>query len=134
MFLYLILFYCRYVIEIGSDVILEMKVIYALRYMGKRHENFVIGTLERMMSVANYPIKNVTYTQDYLPTFARRGLIGYPAKTARLVYEAMLRTPLVRMPDVYVTGLCAPRIGAELLEDRRFRFDIMSDDERGDVI
>ena len=48
------------------------------------------------------------------------GLLGYPACTVTLLYQATLRVKAVWLDDVYVTALCAREVGAELVVDDDF--------------
>ena len=71
--------------------------------------------------------KYVVPYEDYpfpkWPPYALGGLLGYPLKTVRLLYEASLRVKTVWLDDVYITGICARFVNVTLVHDSNFVFD-----------
>ena len=62
------------------------------------------------------------YPDTIYPPFALGGSLAYPATSVRLLYEASLRVKSLWLDDVYITGICAPKVGVALMTERHFRF------------
>ena len=69
---------------------------------------------------SKYFVSEEEFPAKTFPTFALGGLLGYPLKTVILLYEAALRVETLWLDDVYITGLCARRINATVLDDSIF--------------
>ena len=142
--------YCynaTYVIRSDDDVIFDVETVVSTLYRkgeelhqqkkknggGEDVDDFILGsvkttldwrTVERSSDLSS---KNgVTYEEfpdEFWPPFALGGLLGYPLRTVRLLYEASLRQRAVWVDDVYITGMCAPRVKVKLVDDKLWTFD-----------
>ncbi|KAH9495591.1 hypothetical protein Btru_014727 [Bulinus truncatus] len=117
-----------YVIRNDDDVSINMtSVTESLRRISLTYSNFIAGR----MRVNDRPARNVNnkaylpvgeYPAPSLPPFALGGLLGYPMLTVELLYQAALRVKPIWLDDVYITGICAQKVGAKLLNDSAFIF------------
>ncbi|XP_005104056.1 lactosylceramide 1,3-N-acetyl-beta-D-glucosaminyltransferase [Aplysia californica] len=123
--------YCSnasYVIRTDDDIKFDVgEVVGAVYRAGKAHRNFVLGNLALDWKVirnkqSKYYVSREEFASDDLPPFALGGLLGYPLESVRLLYEASLRTKPLWLDDVYITGICAPRVNVTLLGDPQFTF------------
>lgn len=118
----------RYVIRTDDDVKVDMAALVSvLRRKSQQHENFIVGDRkERWEAVRNNNSKYYLSPEDYpsptLPPFALGGLLGYPLSTVNLLYQAALRIKPIWLDDVFITGICAPRVNVPLLSDKDFVF------------
>ena len=130
--------YCynaTYVIRSDDDVSFDVTtVVDILQRTGEMYGedfDFILGDvktsldwrtvirLERDKNNVPYDV----YPEEYWPPFALGGLLGYPLRTVRLLYEASLREKAIEgIDDVYITGICAPRVNVTLVGDRLWRF------------
>ncbi|CAL1532753.1 unnamed protein product [Lymnaea stagnalis] len=117
-----------YVIKSDDDV--GIKVAYAVaalqRYQ-KRFGNFLLGRWNTMNIVMrNKQAKNYVSVEEYPhPTFPPHvlgGAMGFPVSTAKLLFQASLRIPPAGLEDVYISGVCAPRVGVPVFMDADFDF------------
>lgn len=138
--------YCynaSYVIRLDDDVSVDPDlIIEAIYRIGAQHDNFVLGGEVKtgMKVIRNktsssdggdykydkytdkYAVSFEEYSFSIWPPFALGGLLGYPIKSVRLLYEASLRVQAVWLDDVYITGICAQHVDVALLQDRGFVF------------
>ena len=119
----------KYVIRTDDDVRINVtKLVKAVQEVGGQKDNFILaGYLAVNYWVfrdknSKYFISKKEYPHAKWPPFALGGLIGYPLKTVRLLYEATLRVKRVWLDDVFVTGICAKKVGAVLVQHDLFKF------------
>ncbi|XP_005103715.2 beta-1,3-galactosyltransferase 1-like [Aplysia californica] len=132
--------YCSnasYVIRMDDDVAITVNVILSsIKIVGSRYDNFVLGDVKKDWGPSRYAknkyyVTKAEFANDTYPPFALGGLLGYPLKTVRLLFEASLRVKPLWLDDVYITGLCAPEIDAVLVSDMGFRFRHLKEDVNG---
>ncbi|XP_012941684.1 lactosylceramide 1,3-N-acetyl-beta-D-glucosaminyltransferase-like [Aplysia californica] len=123
--------YCfnvTYVIRVDDDVRINVQgVVEAVFRVGRNHKNFVLGNVTKFWKVNRDPLsKYYVSLEEYpgptYPPLAQGGMLAYPLRTVRLLYEASLRVRAVWLDDVYLTALCAPKVNATLLGDLQFTF------------
>ncbi|KAH9495337.1 Beta-1,3-galactosyltransferase 1 [Bulinus truncatus] len=117
-----------YVIRNDDDI--NVNVLSVIDLVKKKHaayDNFILGRVRkgdkparRINSKAYLSFRE--YPHPTLPPFAIGGLLGYPMLTVQLLYQAALRVPPIWLDDVYITGFCAPKVGAKLLADDDLNF------------
>ncbi|KAH9490147.1 hypothetical protein Btru_042494 [Bulinus truncatus] len=117
-----------YVIRTDDDVKVDIPpMIERLKSTKSQYDNFILGHVLYNDDPARNPRSkwHLPYSEfpgKKLPPYALGGALGYPMLTVRLLYQAALRVPPVWLDDLYITGICAPRIGAKLFNDSAFRF------------
>lgn len=123
--------YCynaTYVIRSDDDVIFDVKTVVNILYKYGENLDFIMGSVKTTLdwrTVDRSGKNQATYEEypdKFWPPFALGGLQGYPLRTARLLYEASLRQRAVRLEDVYITGMCAPRVNVKLVDDKLWTF------------
>ncbi|XP_005113008.1 lactosylceramide 1,3-N-acetyl-beta-D-glucosaminyltransferase-like [Aplysia californica] len=123
--------YCHtalYVIRTDDDVGVDvMNLVQAIRHVGRGRDNFILGHVVENSKLirresSKYFISREEYAEDTWPKFALGGVLGYPVKTVRLLYEASLRVKAVWLEDVYITALCGRAVNATLLSHPLFTF------------
>ncbi|XP_005103299.1 lactosylceramide 1,3-N-acetyl-beta-D-glucosaminyltransferase-like [Aplysia californica] len=92
-----------------------------------KQDNFIIGAklwrwLPNRHKCSKYYVSEKEYPDFTYPPGFRGGLLAYPIKTAKLLFEASLRVKSLWLDDVYITGLCSSHINATLLVDENFAF------------
>ncbi|CAG5123296.1 unnamed protein product [Candidula unifasciata] len=123
--------YCtsaKYVIRTDDDIGINISsLVPVLERTARSLDNFMIGrklvndvpardvNSKYYMSLREYPKRN-------LPPYLLGGLVGYPASTAKLLYEAALRVKPIWLEDVYISGMCAPYVNVTILSDPEFTF------------
>ncbi|CAL1538680.1 unnamed protein product [Lymnaea stagnalis] len=117
-----------FVIRADDDVKINlMGLVAVLKRTALRHEHFILGRVKVEDDPARDPnskyfLSRAEYPRRKLPRYALGGLLGYPVRTVTLLYQAALRTKPVWLDDVFITGICAPKVGVELLSDPSFDF------------
>ncbi|XP_059173034.1 beta-1,3-galactosyltransferase 5-like [Physella acuta] len=123
--------YCKqtsYVIRTDDDVkVNTSELISIMKRTNEKFENFILGDKkENWEAVRNnaskYYLPVSEYSQKVLPPFALGGLLGYPLSTVTLLYNAALRIKPIWLDDVFITGICAPKVNVPLLTDPGFTF------------
>ncbi|CAL1538682.1 unnamed protein product [Lymnaea stagnalis] len=118
----------KYVIRTDDDVRVDMTTLVSvLRRKRELYENFIVGDRkDNWEAVRNNNSKYYLSPEDYpsptLPPFALGGLLGYPMSSVSLLYQAALRTRPIWLDDVFITGICAPKVNVPLLRDKDFVF------------
>ncbi|XP_055872926.1 beta-1,3-galactosyltransferase 1-like [Biomphalaria glabrata] len=117
-----------YVIRNDDDIQVDLSaVVKAVKRSHSKYANFVLGRVRlndvpcRNASAKAYLSKE-DYPDAHLPPFALGGLLGYPILTVELLYQAALRVKPIWLDDVFITGMCAPKVGAKLLSDSAMLF------------
>ncbi|KAH9494381.1 hypothetical protein Btru_021740 [Bulinus truncatus] len=123
--------FCRnasYVIRTDDDIKADVApIVPLLKATSSVYDNFIFGKVRQK----DHPVRKtnrkyyVTFEEfpdREFPPYALGGLLAYPIKTVQLLYQAALRVPPVWLDDVYITGICAPKIGAKLLSDSLLHF------------
>ena len=135
--------YCpkaTYVIRTDDDVLISTNsIIKSIQKIGVYYDNFIVGDVKKRWNPIRlhsnkYYVSMEEYSNNTYPPFAVGGLLGYPSKTVRLLYEASLRVRPLWLDDVYITGICAIEVGAVLLKDAPFRFRHLKEEYLGGVI
>lgn len=123
--------YCKqtsYVIRTDDDVRVNTSDLIAImKRTNEKFENFILGDRkENWEAVRNnaskYYLPASEYPQKILPPFALGGLLGYPLSSVTLLYNAALRIKPIWLDDVFITGICAPKVNVPLLTDPGFNF------------
>ncbi|KAH9504846.1 hypothetical protein Btru_062082 [Bulinus truncatus] len=123
--------FCRnasYVIRTDDDVKTDVApIVSLLKATSSVHDNFIFGKVRQKdhpqrQTNGKYALTFEEFPNREFPPYALGGLLAYPIKTVQLLYQAALRVPPVLLDDVYITGMCAPKIGAKLLSDSLFHF------------
>ena len=118
----------KYVIRTDDDVYVNVrKIVSVIRRTGHRRDNFILGKVRQNSLVprsrkSKYFVHPREYGHSRWPVFAQGGLLGYPLKTVRLLYEASLRVRPVWLDDVYITAMCRKEVRARLLSNSKFMF------------
>ncbi|KAH9495339.1 Lactosylceramide 1,3-N-acetyl-beta-D-glucosaminyltransferase B [Bulinus truncatus] len=124
--------FCRkatYVIRSDDDVKFKFpQLLTVVEVAHRRYKNFVVGDRKdgwgpHRNSSSKYYLSEEEFPEPTLPPFAVGGLLAYPISTVSLLYQAALRVRPVWLDDVYITGICALRVGVPLLTDPVFVFD-----------
>ncbi|XP_055860662.1 lactosylceramide 1,3-N-acetyl-beta-D-glucosaminyltransferase-like [Biomphalaria glabrata] len=119
----------RYVLRTDDDVLVDIqKVVQAIRRKRELHENFILGKTDVKFNVvrnksSKYYVSPKEFDQEVYPPFAFGGLLAYPMSTVSLLYQAALRLKTLWLDDVFITGICAPRVGVPLVDDPDFEFE-----------
>jgi len=125
--------YCynaTYVIRSDDDITFDVeKIVNTILETGRRYRdvNFILGSVKSKYRVARSgdgeknDVSFEDYPGEFWPPFALGGLLGYPLRSVRLLYEASLRQKAIWLDDVYITAMCAPRVNVTLLDDTRWR-------------
>ncbi|XP_013064274.2 beta-1,3-galactosyltransferase 1-like [Biomphalaria glabrata] len=123
--------YCpkaTYVIRTDDDVKVDVQqLLKVLKRKSEQYENFILGDKKVSWEVvrsntSKYFVSQQEYLPSTLPPFALGGLLGYPSSTVSLLYQAALRLKPLWLDDVFITGMCAPKVGVLLLDDPDFVF------------
>ncbi|CAL1538674.1 unnamed protein product [Lymnaea stagnalis] len=122
--------YCKhakYVIRTDDDVVVNVKqIVSVVRQKHRDHLEFVIGVVKDDWKPARnkgkYHMSVEEYPDPLYPPFALGGLLGYPLTSVALLYQAALRVKPIWLDDVYITGICASKVGVTLLRDPNFKF------------
>ncbi|CAL1538681.1 unnamed protein product [Lymnaea stagnalis] len=127
--------YCprtRFVLRTDDDIRTNIpKTVAAMKRASQRLANFILGLKEestvpvrRSQGVnSKYFISYEEYPEATFPPFAYGGLLGYPISTVKLLYQASLRVKPIWLDDVFITGLCAPKVNVALLSDPDIDFE-----------
>ncbi|KAH9495996.1 hypothetical protein Btru_012401 [Bulinus truncatus] len=119
----------RYVIRTDDDVKIDVPpMIEKLRATSSQHDNFILGEVKYGDVPARHPrskwyLPKAEFPDSKLPPYALGGALGYPILTVQLLHQAALRVPPVWLDDLYITGICAPKVGARLITDPAFKFE-----------
>lgn len=118
----------NFVIRTDDDVEINIKkVLKILRSKQRQFGDFVIGDKKvdwppiREESSRWY-LSEAEYPYALLPPFALGGLLAYPTSTMTLLYHAALRSKPIWLDDVFITGICAPKVDVPLLGHSEFVF------------
>ncbi|XP_059173037.1 beta-1,3-galactosyltransferase 5-like [Physella acuta] len=118
----------NFVIRTDDDVEINInKILKILRSKQRQFGDFVIGdkkvdwTPIRDESSRWY-LSEKEYPYPFLPPFALGGLLAYPASTVTLLYHAAMRSKPIWLDDVFITGMCAPKVDVPLLGHSEFVF------------
>ncbi|CAL1538673.1 unnamed protein product [Lymnaea stagnalis] len=118
----------KYVIRTDDDVRVDIpKLLSVLEAKSRRYTDFIIGDRKDGWAAVRdttdkYYLSVDEYEPSTLPPFAVGGLLGYPISTVTLLYQAALRIKPVWLDDIFITGICAPRVNVPLLSDPDFVF------------
>lgn len=130
--LYWITRYCnnsRYVMKMDDDVKVNMESsIGAMIKVKRKHSNFVIGDRRENRSPhrnkgSKYYIPKDRYPNTTWPPYVAGGLIGYPTSTAVLLYRQAIQLEPIWLDDVFISGICAQKLGIPVIVDEGFRYD-----------
>lgn len=123
--------YCNtseFVLKIDEDVLINISPLvislYKTRY---KHQEFVIGALRSNITPARSPkVKWYMSRQEYpnstYPPFVVSTAMGFPTSTALLLYRQALRTQLIHLNDVFITGICSKKLGIPVLNSPNYVF------------
>ncbi|KAK0068018.1 beta-1 3-galactosyltransferase 1 [Biomphalaria pfeifferi] len=124
--------YCRaarFVIRTDDDIRFDIgNSLAALQSKSLSYTDFILGERKDngspMRKVSHkWYVSPKEYPQENYPPYAYGALLGYPISTVALLYQAALRVEPIWMEDVYLTGICAPKVGVPILRDDNFVFD-----------
>ncbi|XP_059173035.1 beta-1,3-galactosyltransferase 5-like [Physella acuta] len=120
--------YCRkaeYVIRVNDDVEIDLQVMTdALNSTRSVFINYVVGLKVTNVSVVRdasqakltrYYLTHQEYPEDTLPPFIYHIAAGFPIRTAMRLYQAALRVPVLKLEDVFITGLCPQLVDVALV-------------------
>ncbi|KAH9495377.1 hypothetical protein Btru_017601 [Bulinus truncatus] len=123
--------YCpgvTYVVRTDDDVKVDIQhLLKVMKRKSEQYENFILGDKKVSWDVvrqndSKYYVSLEEFRHTTLPPFALGGLLGYPLSTVSLLYQAALRLKPLWLDDVFITGICAPKVGVPLLNDPDFVF------------
>ncbi|XP_055866991.1 UDP-GalNAc:beta-1,3-N-acetylgalactosaminyltransferase 1-like [Biomphalaria glabrata] len=124
--------YCpnvTYVIRTDDDVEVDIaNLLKIMRNKSRNYENFILGDTNVYLDVVRdnrdkYYVSREEYPHSTFPPFALGGLLGYPVSSVALLYQAALRLNPIWLDDVFITGMCAPKVDVPLLDDPEFIFE-----------
>ncbi|CAG5123906.1 unnamed protein product [Candidula unifasciata] len=122
--------YCstaKFVLRTDDDIEVNVSALISVLHRTSHSlNNFIIG-MKRTKDPprrdnSKYYISEQEYPYPVFPPYLLGGLLGYPVSTARLLYEAAMRTQPIWLEDVYITGICAYKLHIPILEDPEFVF------------
>ncbi|KAK0068000.1 beta-1 3-galactosyltransferase 1 [Biomphalaria pfeifferi] len=117
-----------FVVRTDDDVKVNVTdIISALEEKRRTFRHFLLGEIQEGWEPirnrhSKYFLSMTEYPHPLLPRFAIGGLLGFPAATAALLYQCALRLKPIWLDDVFISGLCAPKVGVTLIGDPRFSF------------
>ncbi|KAK0061969.1 beta-1 3-galactosyltransferase 1-like isoform X3 [Biomphalaria pfeifferi] len=122
--------FCRqtnYVVRIDDDILVNLtSVLEATMKAHSNYFNFILGRLRfndsPLRKKGKVYLSREEYPDAFFPPFALGGLLSYPILTMQFLYQAALRVKPIWLDDVYITGLCAQKLGVKLLSDPAFVF------------
>lgn len=123
--------FCRhvtYVIRTDDDVKIDVaKVRFALESKSRKYKDFILGDRKEgwepiRIRENKYYLSEEEYPRSTLPPFAVGGLLGYPMSTVSLLYQAAMRLEPLWLDDIFITGVCAPKVNVPLVSDPNFIF------------
>ncbi|KAK6959327.1 lactosylceramide -n-acetyl-beta-d-glucosaminyltransferase [Biomphalaria glabrata] len=118
----------KFVIRADDDI--DFNIVNALQVMEEKrafYTDFILGVRkddykpEREVTNKWYLSTN-EYPSTHLPPFALGALLGYPLSTVTLLYQAALRVEPIWLDDVFITGICAPKVGIPVFKHPKFDF------------
>lgn len=118
----------KYIIRSDDDIKINVpKLVSVLDETSEVLDNFVIGykrinDLPARSQQSKYYMSEKEFPPAVLPPYLLGGLLGYPISTVKLLYQAALRVKPVWLEDVYITGMCAPKVYVPILSDPEFLF------------
>ncbi|XP_057672478.1 beta-1,3-galactosyltransferase 1-like [Diorhabda carinulata] len=123
----------EYLLKIDDDMFLQTTKLMEIIIARKTSTNVLIG---KMICDAN-PIKDpfskwycpsYMFNKTYYPNFlSGTGYLMSMDVTKRLI-DAAIRTPLIHLEDVYLTGICAEKAGVFPVHDSRFTSMLLDDE------
>ncbi|KAK6959236.1 beta-1 3-galactosyltransferase 1 [Biomphalaria glabrata] len=118
----------QYVIRSDDDVLVNLSAVTgSLKATHKNFSNFILGRVRfhdapTRNKKEKYYLSEQEYPERWFPPFALGGLLGYPMLTVKLLYQAALREKPIWLDDVFITGICAPKVGVRLINESSFAF------------
>lgn len=118
--------YCpraEFVIKTDDDVFVHVpRLILSLYKIQHMHIDFIVGNrvtdaIPNRSKDENRYVPEDEYRRSTYPPFAESPAIGFPTSTGLLLYQQALRTKLMRLHDVFLTGICAQRLGIPVFHD-----------------
>ncbi|KAB0801051.1 hypothetical protein PPYR_05405 [Photinus pyralis] len=122
--------YCSqadYLLKTEDNVFVNIPRLFT--YMSKRdpRKNAMYGRVHKnWKTVRNkksyYYLPKSEYKPSKLPRFIFGGTYLMPARLAKYIYYYSLKRRLIRLPDLFITGIMAQRLHIERLNNRLFHF------------
>lgn len=114
-----------YFVKCDDDTFFNVPLLLTALREADTTEHFVVGhMLKDLIPYRDSGSKYYVSVEEYRDKMYPPGLSGsaYAMKmqTAHLIYKVALRTKLFRLEDIYILGMCAGRIGIDLVRDSRF--------------
>ncbi|KAK6959141.1 lactosylceramide -n-acetyl-beta-d-glucosaminyltransferase [Biomphalaria glabrata] len=118
----------RFVVRIDDDVKMPYTQLFpVISWTSQKYKNFILGNRKagwepHRHNGSKYYLSEEEFPDPVLPPFALGGVLAYPTSTVSLLYQAALRVKPIWLDDIYITGICAPKVGVPVLYDPIFNF------------
>ncbi|KAI8786151.1 lactosylceramide -n-acetyl-beta-d-glucosaminyltransferase [Biomphalaria glabrata] len=118
----------RFVVRIDDDVKMSYTQLFpVISWTSQKYKNFILGNRKagwepHRYNGSKYYLSEEEFPDPVLPPFALGGVLAYPTSTVSLLYQAALRVKPIWLDDIYITGICAPKVGVPVLYDPIFNF------------
>lgn len=115
-----------FVIKMDDDVIVDPLLLLTPLYrMRTLYSEFVMGELRtnrkpEFEKDVKWRLELEEYTQTTFPPFVMGAVYAYPISTGRIIYQQALRLKLLRLDDVFFTGICTQILGIPVLHNDHF--------------